>query len=65
MSKYIGSKSTGTLKRISNNVKYGSGELKDMRNLRQGLMSSLFITQPYELGRVLTQFDLKVSHYTN
>lgn len=60
MSIFIGSHHTGTLKRISNNIKYHTTE-----NLKGKLMQSLFITQPFELGQLLTRFDLKVSHYTN
>ena len=59
----MGSNSTGTLKRISNNVKYGSGELKDMKNLRESMIKTLFTTQAYELGKILTNFDLKVKDY--
>jgi hypothetical protein len=60
MDAYTGSQPTNSLKRISNNIKYHT-----VKNLKQGMISSLFTDQPYELGKLLTQFKLKVSHYTN
>jgi len=61
MTNYIGSRSTGTLKRISNNTKYH--EPKDAHNLKVSMIKTLFTTQAYELGKILTNFDLKVKDY--
>lgn len=60
MNAYTGSQPTNSLKRISNNVKYHT-----VKNLKEKLISHLFTTDPYELGKLLVKFDLKVSHYTN
>lgn len=49
-----------TLKRISNNIKYHT-----VKNLKEKLISHLFTSQPYELGKLLVTYDLKVSHYTS
>ena len=56
----IGSQPTNSLKSISNNIKYNT-----VKNLKEKFIAHLFTNQPYELGRVLVAFDLKVSHYTN